>query len=91
MVAKDDCEGSSVDERSNVSGAKKKRPEMPVLIAAKPDRMRESLRILLRLVDGINIVGQASDERSTLRMIAKHRPALVLLDTNLRGRRSRRS
>jgi DNA-binding NarL/FixJ family response regulator len=47
--------------------------------------MRQSLRILLKLVDGMELVGQASDQRSALSMIAEHRPALVVLDTNLPG------
>jgi DNA-binding NarL/FixJ family response regulator len=56
-----------------------------VLIAARPDRMRDSLRFLLRTMPGIDIIGPADDSSSTLRMVSEHRPALVLLDTNLPG------
>jgi DNA-binding NarL/FixJ family response regulator len=56
-----------------------------VLVAARPDRMRDSLLILLKSVLGINIVGQAGDSSAALRMFSEHHPALVLLDTNLPG------
>ena len=57
----------------------------PVLIAAKPDRLRDSLQFLLKTMPGINIVGPADDSSLTLRLISEHRPALVLLDSNLPG------
>jgi DNA-binding NarL/FixJ family response regulator len=56
-----------------------------VLIAARPCRMRDSLRLLLKTMPGIEIVGHADDSASALRMVAEHHPALVLLDTNLPG------
>ena len=70
---------------SKESSLDKGRCKVPVLIAAKPGRMRESLRILLKMVDGIDVIGQAGDSSSAMRMISEHRPALVLLDTNLPG------
>lgn len=57
----------------------------PVLVAARPDRMRDSLQILLKMVNEINVVGHADDSYSAVRMVSKHRPALLLLDTNLPG------
>jgi len=45
--------------------------------------MRDNLKLLLRTIPGIEIVGQADDSSSALRMSAEHRPALVLVDTNL--------
>ncbi len=57
----------------------------PVLVAARPGRMRDSLQILLKMVNGINVVGHADDSSSAVRMVSMHRPALLLLDTNLPG------
>ena len=45
--------------------------------------MRDSLKLLLTAIPGLRIVGEADDNSSGLRMVAEHRPALVLLDTNL--------
>lgn len=56
-----------------------------VLIAARPDRMRDSLHLVLKAVPGINIIGSADNSSSALRMVSEHHPALVLLDTNLPG------
>ena len=56
-----------------------------VLIAARRDRMRDSLHLLLKAVPGINIIGSADNSSSALRMVSEHHPALVLLDTNLPG------
>jgi DNA-binding NarL/FixJ family response regulator len=58
---------------------------MQVLIAGKPGRMRESLTILLKMVDELDLVGQADDSGSAIEMISANDPALVLLDTNLPG------
>ena len=63
----------------------KKDGNEPVLIVGKPCRMRDSLHILLKTVSGIDIIGHADDGSAALRMVAEHRPALVLLDTNLPG------
>jgi len=57
----------------------------PVLIAAKPDRLRDSLQFLLETMPEINIIGPADDSSLALRLISEHHPALVLLDTNLPG------
>jgi DNA-binding NarL/FixJ family response regulator len=57
----------------------------PILLAARPDRMRDSLNILLKSVLGVNIIGQASDSSTALKMISEQHPVLVLLDTNLPG------
>ena len=56
-----------------------------VLIAARPCRMRDSLRLLLRTMPGIEIAGCADDSVSALRMFAECHPVLALLDTNLPG------
>jgi DNA-binding NarL/FixJ family response regulator len=56
-----------------------------VLIAARPDRMRDSLRLLLKTRPEIEIAGHADDDASTLKMVAELDPALMLLNTNLPG------
>jgi DNA-binding NarL/FixJ family response regulator len=56
-----------------------------ILIAAKPDRMRDSLYTLLKTMTGLDIVGPADDSSSALRMVSVYSPALVLLDTNMPG------
>ena len=66
-------------------GKDQTRRDAPVLIAAKPSRMRDSLRFLLKTVSQISVIDLADDSASALRMISEHHPALVLLDTNLPG------
>ena len=70
---------------SSESEVQKDRRKMPVLIAAKPGRMRESLNILLKMIDVIDVIGEADDSDAAMRMIHEHRPQLVLLDSNLPG------
>ena len=53
------------------------------LIIAPPGRLRDSLQVLLQAGNELALAGQADDARSGLRMIAEHRPTLVLLDTRL--------
>lgn len=55
------------------------------LIVARPGRMRDGLRALLRAMPQIEIVDEADDSPSALRMITKHHPALLLLDSDLPG------
>ncbi len=56
-----------------------------VLVAARPSRMRDSLDFLLKSVFGINNIVHADDSPAALRLVSEHRPALLLLDTNLPG------
>ena len=58
---------------------------VPVLIAGRPGRIRESLRLVLGLIDEIYVVGRADDSASARRMILEREPNLVLLDANLPG------
>ncbi|MBN1992443.1 MAG: response regulator transcription factor [Anaerolineae bacterium] len=53
------------------------------LIVASPGRMRDGLRALLRNVPRIGAILQADDSSSSLEMIVKEQPALVLLDSKL--------
>jgi DNA-binding NarL/FixJ family response regulator len=54
-----------------------------VLLVAKPSRMRDGLRALLRTIPHLKIVGQADDSPSALALVAEQRPALVLIGANL--------
>jgi DNA-binding NarL/FixJ family response regulator len=54
-----------------------------VLVAARPDRMRDSLELLLRTIPGMEIVGQTDNGPSALRIVAEERPSLAVVDTNL--------
>lgn len=55
----------------------------PVLIVARPGRIRDSLKILLNLISRIRVIGQADDRLSALAMIKGYYPKLVLLDMSL--------
>ncbi len=56
---------------------------IPVLIVARPGRMRDSLRALLRAIPQLEIVGQADNGSSALGMVTNYHPSLVLLDSDL--------
>lgn len=73
-------EASSVDQETIDT-------KTSILIAARPDRMRDSLCLLLESRRGFRVVGHADDCGAALRMVAEQRPVLVLLDTNLPGER----
>jgi DNA-binding NarL/FixJ family response regulator len=53
-----------------------------VLIVAKSDPIRDSLRFLLESRPWINIVGQTEDSTKVIEMVNRFQPALVILDTN---------
>ena len=53
------------------------------LLAARPGRMRDSLRALLAACPRIGAVDKAGDGAAALRRVAGQRPALLVLDTNL--------
>jgi DNA-binding NarL/FixJ family response regulator len=53
------------------------------VIAAAPDRRRNSLLTLLRAVPQIRIIGQADDAPSALGLVADHYPDLLVLDAGL--------
>ncbi len=58
-------------------------PDYNVLIAAKPDRMRRSLKSLLAVKPGLTIVSQTSEGGSVLQTVNQHQPTLMVLDTNM--------
>lgn len=57
--------------------------QISVLIIARPCHLRDSLRVLLTAIPQVGQVSQADDGPSALSMGAKHRPALVMLDSDL--------
>ena len=54
-----------------------------VLIVAKSDRSRHSLKFLLEINSKIKVIGQASKSLLATQLVRQHRPALMILDTNL--------
>lgn len=59
------------------------RPETMALIVAKPSQLREGLQAMLTSIPQLKQVSQVDDVPSALRMVARHSPALVLLDFDL--------
>ena len=59
--------------------------EVSVLVAARPNRMRDSLGIILRTMPQIDAIRYADDGSSALKMARELHPTLVVLDTNLPG------
>ena len=53
------------------------------LIAARPGPLQDSLVALMTTMPQVNVVLIAEDATSTLRTMARHRPALVVLETSL--------
>lgn len=56
---------------------------VPVLIVARPGRMREGLRALLRMIPQLELVGQVDQGSAALERVTQAHPALVLLDSSL--------
>ena len=56
---------------------------MSALIVARPGRMREGLRALLRTIPRIKIVEQVDRGSAALAMVTQERSTLVLLDSSL--------
>ena len=54
-----------------------------VLIADDQPRVRSALRLLLIQEPGMMVVGEAGNVEQALRLVAEHRPDLVLLDWEL--------
>jgi DNA-binding NarL/FixJ family response regulator len=53
------------------------------LIAAKPDRLRDGLHLLLSTAPQVSEIEQTDDADSTFEVIVERPPGLVVLDTNL--------
>ena len=54
-----------------------------VLIVVKPDRKRESLRVLLRGMSRLELVGEAHDSTSAWQLITVRTPQVLVLDFEL--------
>ncbi len=53
------------------------------LIAVMPGRVRDGLEAMLASIPQVEILGEVEDGASTLRIVARSQPALVLLDADL--------
>ncbi len=62
---------------------KETKAEIPILIVAKSDRMRNNLKILLEIKPQIKVVAQTDEVASVLKMVNQYRPTLIMVDTNL--------
>jgi DNA-binding NarL/FixJ family response regulator len=56
---------------------------MSVLIVARPGRIREGLRALLRSIPRLEIVGEVNEGSAAMEMVTRERPALVMLSSSL--------
>lgn len=54
-----------------------------VVIADDHDLFREGLRQLLETVDDIEVLGEASDGRQAVELVAEHSPDVVLMDISM--------
>ncbi len=56
-----------------------------VLIADDQRVVRDGLRMLVGLIDGIDVVGTAADGAEAVRLAEEHRPDVVLMDLRMPG------
>lgn len=70
-------------EAEGTGGTPKMESKIFVLIVVKPDRKRESLRVLLRGMARLELVGEAPDAVSAWRFITRHTPDVLVLDFEL--------
>jgi DNA-binding NarL/FixJ family response regulator len=66
-----------IRENSKFAGSKS------ALIVALPDRLRDSLKVLLTTLPGIRFIDQVDNGASAFRLIMQDRPGLVVIDANL--------
>jgi DNA-binding NarL/FixJ family response regulator len=64
-------------------GMSKSRPQ--ALIITGPGSLQKGLLALMTAIPRVNVIGEVADGLQALEVIRKHRPNLVLLDTNLPG------
>lgn len=61
-------------------------PPISVLIVDDHPVVRQGLRVLLEVQDGLSVVGEAGDADGALALAAEHHPDVILLDLKLPGR-----
>lgn len=61
----------------------KKSNSLSVLIVDDNPMVRSDLSTLLSLIKGIEVIGEADDHPSTLKMVLENKPELILLDLQL--------
>jgi DNA-binding NarL/FixJ family response regulator len=59
--------------------------DVPILIVAKTGRWRDSLQVLLRAIEGIELLPPTDSLASALPLIARHASMVVVLDFSLPG------
>ncbi|MFE6617536.1 response regulator [Amycolatopsis sp. NPDC057786] len=59
--------------------------ETRVIVADDQAAVREGLVLLLGTMPGIDVVGEAGDGDEAIRLVAEHRPDVVLMDLNMPG------
>ncbi len=59
--------------------------QLTILIAEPLNLVRAALRALLEEVDGIAVVGEAGDWAETVRMVARQRPDVLLLEPGMQN------
>ncbi len=62
-----------------------KENEMRVLLADDQVEVRSALGLLLAQIDGVRVIGEASDATLVLQAVAQKQPDLLLLDWELPG------
>ena len=67
-----------------MTGAPQRGP-IRVLIADDQRVVREGLSMLVALIDGVDVVGTASDGAEAVRLAEAHRPDVVLMDLRMPG------
>jgi two-component system, NarL family, response regulator NreC len=60
-------------------------PVVKIVVADDHAVMRDGLRMLLDGQDGFNVVAEAADVETTVRMVRAHRPQVLVLDINMGG------
>jgi len=58
-------------------------PRLRIVFADDDEGMRTMVRTLLELVDGVEVVGEASDGAEAVELVRQHDPDLVLLDVQM--------
>lgn len=60
-------------------------PPIRVLLADDHVLIRAGVRLLLQSIEGVEVVGEASDGHEALRLIRAHQPDIVLIDIGMSG------